>query len=47
MKRMVEKNGKRLSLHPLKFKEMIADVLMVKPEQKKSKRNRQQKNSQG
>ena len=38
MKRVAEKTGKRLSLYPLKFKEVIADVLKVKPEPKQPKK---------
>lgn len=33
----MNKNSKRLSLYPLRFQEVIADVLKVKPEPKKQK----------
>ena len=33
------KPGKRLSLHPLKFEEVIGDVLKVKPEANPKKKD--------
>lgn len=35
---MTKRNAKRLTLYPLKFEEVVADVLKVKPEPKPKKK---------
>jgi len=43
MKREVEKKSKRISLYPLKFSEVIADVLKAKPPGKTTKKKKAQR----
>ena len=42
-----QKDRRRLTLHPLKFDEVISDVLKIKPERKQETAAKKKKNKKG